>query len=109
MPASTPVEPPKNYTPKHPLYTAQAETPEETKLEESEGFLDRFRGAKTLRQKLKKLCAKLGKPVPANIDKMSKKELLKTLKQMKPKKGSSNWKAWDTLMRGLGDIAQALN
>jgi len=55
------------------------------KFEESEGFLDRFRSVKTMRAKYVKLCTKLSEPVPNEVDKMSKKEILAAIKLLKAK------------------------
>lgn len=82
---------------------AQFVKPEpERDLEETEGFLDRFRSAKTLRDKFKNLCVKLKEPVPANIDKMTKKEILAAIKKLKAKypktKGGNDlWKVFSDL------------
>ena len=71
-------------------------------FEETEGFLDRFRSLNTLRDKFKKLCTKLKEPIPANIDKMTKKEILAAIKKLKAKypktKGGSDlWKMFSDL------------
>lgn len=70
-------------------------------FEETEGFLDRFRSVDTLRAKFKNLCAKLKEPVPANLDKMTKKEILAAIKKLKSKypkiKGSDIWKVFSDL------------
>jgi len=71
-------------------------------FEETEGFFDRFRSAKALRDKFKKLCEKLKEPVPANIDKMTKKEISTAIKKLKAKypktKGGSDlWKTFSDL------------
>lgn len=71
-------------------------------FEQSEGFLDRFRSVKTLREKFKKLCGKLNEPIPANIDKMSKNEIMVAIKKLKSKypktKGGSDlWKMFSDL------------
>ena len=54
-------------------------------FEESEGFLDRFRSAKTMRAKYTKLCNKLSEPVPDNVENMSKKEIMAAIKLLKNK------------------------
>ena len=71
-------------------------------FEESEGFLDRFRSVGTMRKKFKKLCEKLNEPVPGNLDKMSKKEIVAAIKALKAKhpktSGSSDlWKVFGDL------------
>jgi hypothetical protein len=58
-------------------------------FEESEGFLDRFRGVKTLRKKFIELCKKLKVKPPANVDTMKKKEILAELKKLKKKYAKS--------------------
>lgn len=66
------------------------------KFEESEGFLDRFRSVKTMRAKYVKLCTKLSEPVPNEVDKMSKKEILAAIKLLKAK--------YSTKKKGYGGL-----
>jgi hypothetical protein len=73
-------------------------------FEESEGFMDRFRSADTMRKRFQKLCEKLKEPVPTNIDKMTKKEIIAAIKVLKGKHPKSSrfpniWKNFDTLAR----------
>jgi hypothetical protein len=63
-------------------------------LEESEGFLDRFRSVNTMRAKYIKLCTKLSEPVPEKVDNMSKKEILAAIKLLKAK--------YSTKKKGIG-------
>jgi len=60
-----------------------------------------------MRKKFKKLCEKLKEPVPANIDTMSKKDIVAAIKALKAKhpktSGSSDlWKVFGDLSTILG-------
>lgn len=112
------VEEVSDHLPQHPMLQWSGPEPESKRdhledyeevkpFEESEGFLDRFRSAGTMRKKFKKLCEKLKEPVPDNIDKMTKKDIVAAIKALKAKhpktSGSSDlWKVFGDLSTILG-------
>tara|TARA_B100001063_G_C16356992_1_gene354135 strand:- start:178 stop:528 length:351 start_codon:yes stop_codon:yes gene_type:complete len=82
------VSTPHEYTPQHPLFAhmpAPHGSPDANTLQEAEGFMDRFKSAKTLRAKLKALYVKLGQTPPDGLESMHKKELRAALTALKKK------------------------